>query len=158
MNNYGKIFKKQLNNRLEFQLYSYNPDKEKYFDVIKKARTQEFKQVIINSEIMSAVLYAVLKSDGFIMKISMSDNTDEDIIENINKIVSKLRLKSILFVKLQEELDLITESGSIDIMCIEILKSKKSFKIYSNGIVFGDDLETFFIDFLKPVLEKYFNE
>lgn len=158
MNDYGKIFKKQLNNRLEFQLYSYNPDKEKYFDVIKKARTQEFKQVIINSEIMSAILYAVLTSDGVIMKINMSDNTDEDIIENINSIVNKLRSKPVLFVKLQEELDLITESGSIDIMCIEIYKFKKHFKIYSNGIVFGDDLERIFVDFLKPVLEEYFNE
>ncbi|MCC8303260.1 hypothetical protein ACLNAQ_00995 [Bacillus sp. ICE1] len=158
MNDYGKIFKKQLNNRLELQLYSYNPDKEKYFDVIKKARTQEFKQVIINSEIMSAILYAVLTSDGVIMKINMSDNTDEDIIENINSIVNKLRSKPILFVKLQEELGLITESGSIDIMCIEIYKFKKYFKIYSNGIVFGDDLERIFLDFLKPVLEEYFNE
>ncbi|MFD9275322.1 hypothetical protein NX819_14720 [Bacillus subtilis] len=157
MDNYGKVFKKQFDDKLEFQLRSYDPDKEKYFDIVKNARTEGFKQVIINSKIMSELLFAILNSNGYLLKINMTDNTDQDIIENLKSIIPKLRHKPLLVIKLKEELDLITESGSIDISSIEIFINNKMYEIKSNGIIIGLELDYFFNEIIKPVLEDYFS-
>lgn len=157
MDKYGKIFKKQTNGLREFELRAYDPDKDKYFDVIKKARLDGFKQVIINSKIMAEIMFSILNSKGIILKINMTDNADQDIVDNLKSIISKLRTNHLLFVKLKEELELITESGSIDISSVEIYINKKKYEIKSNGLIIGSELDLFFIHTLVPVLEDYFS-
>lgn len=152
MNSYGKLFR----GRNKINLRSYNPEKERYFQVIKEARSEGLKQVIINSEIMTDILYATLQSDGVILKVNMSDNTDNDVKDNIKAIISKLKSDKLIFVKLKEELEWVADSGSIDINSIDVYFSNKRYEIYSNGIIHGDDLDLLFSKIMKPVLEKYF--
>ncbi|HWO96130.1 hypothetical protein PVN28_14890 [Bacillus licheniformis] len=157
MEKYGKIFKKHINNQYEFQLRSYDPDNEKYFEVISKARDDGFSQVIINSKIMSEILFAVLNSKGFLLKINMTDNTDQEVIDNLKSIIAKLKHNPLLFVKLKEQLEVITESGSIDISSIEIFIKEKKYEVKSNGIIIGLELESFFDEIIKTELEVYFS-
>lgn len=156
MNSYGKLFRKQGDKSIQLSLRSYNPEKEKYFQVIKEARSEGLKQVIINSEIMTSILYTTLELDGVILKVNLSDNTDDDIKENVKVIISKLRSDKLIFFKLKEELEWAADSGSIDINSIEVYFSNKKYQIYSNGIINGDNLEVVFDKIIKPVLEKYF--
>jgi len=152
MNSYGKLFR----GHSKINLRSYNPEIERYFQVIKEARSEGLKQVIINSEIMTDILYATLQSDGMILKVNMSDNTDNDVKDNVKAIISKLKSDKLIFVKLKEELEWASDSGSIDINSIDVYFSNKRYEIYSNGIIHGDDLDLIFSEILKPVLEKYF--
>ncbi|MDR4888231.1 hypothetical protein RGU12_11780 [Fredinandcohnia sp. QZ13] len=153
MNSYGKLFK----GRNKINLRSYDPEKERYFKVIKEARREGLKQVIINSEIMTDILYATLQSDGVILKVNMSDTTDKDVKVNVKAIISKLKSDKLFFVKLKEELEWAADSGSIDINSIDVYFSNKRYEIYSNGIIHGDDLDLLFNEIMKPVLEKYFD-
>ncbi|WP_427127940.1 hypothetical protein ACQCPQ_31065 (plasmid) [Priestia megaterium] len=156
MNSYGKLFRGHSEKNNQLLLRSYDPVKEKYFEVIKEARNEGLKQVIINSEIMTDILYATLNSDGLILKVNMSDNTDDDIKENVKAIIRKLKSDKLIFVKLKEELEWAADSGSIDINSIDIYISNKKYEIHSNGIIHGDDLDSIFDKIMKPVLEKYF--
>ncbi|MCY8438602.1 hypothetical protein NQS41_10060 [Bacillus sp. C3(2022)] len=157
MEKYGKVFKKHINDQYEFQLRSYDPDNEKYFEVISKARDDGFTQVIINSKIMSEILFAVLNSKGYLLKINMTDNTDQEVIDNLKSIIAKLKHNPLLFVKLKEQLEVITESGSIDISSIEIFIKEEKYEVKSNGIIIGLELESFFDEIIKTELEVYFS-
>ena len=156
MNSYGKLFRGHSSIKNQLFLRSYDPVKEKYFEVIKEARNEGLKQVIINSEIMTDILYATLNLDGLILKVNMSDNTDDDIKENVKAIIRKLKSDKLIFVKLKEELEWAADSGSIDINSIDVYFSNKMYEIHSNGIIHGDDLDSIFDKIMKPVLEKYF--
>lgn len=157
MNSYGKLFRRQTDKNIQLSLRSYNPEKERYFQVIKEARNEGLKQVIINSEIMTDILYTTLDIGGLILKVNMSDSTDEDIKDNVKAIISKLKSDKLLFLKLKEELEWAADSGSIDINSIDIYFLNQRYEIYSNGIIHGDDLAGIFENIMKPVLEKYFN-
>lgn len=156
MNSYGKLFKGNSSTNNQLLLRSYDPVKEKYFEVIKEARNEGLKQVIINSEIMTDILYATLNSDGLILKVNMSDNTDDDIKENVKSIIRRLKSDKLIIEKLKEELEWAADSGSIDINSIDVYFSNKRYEIYSNGIIHGDDLNLIFGKIMKPVLENYF--
>ncbi|MDI4570444.1 hypothetical protein [Bacillus altitudinis] len=158
MEQYGKVFKKQTNGLNIFEIRAYDPNIEKYFDVIKKARDDGFKQVIINSEIMSKLMFNILNSQGLILKINMTDNTDQYLVDNIKSLVSKLKTNPLLFVKLKEELSFITESGSIDISSIEIFIDSTRYEIKSNGLIIGKNFDVFFNNIFLPTLEDYFHE
>ena len=90
------------------------------------------------------------------MLFRSSDTTDQDIKDNIRSIISKLRKDKLLFVKLKEQLEWAAERESIDINSIEIYIHNKKYQIYSNGIIFGDDLNGLFENNIKRVLEEYF--
>ncbi|UAT31985.1 hypothetical protein K7T73_07130 [Bacillus badius] len=156
MSEYGKLFKKNTGVKTHLCLRSYNPEKDKYFEVIKSARKEGLKQVIVNSEIMTNILYSTLKSGGIILKINLSDSTDQDIKDNIKAIIPKLKSDLLLFVKLKEELEWAMDSGSIDIHSIDIYILNRKYTIYSNGIIYGEKLEELFENTIKPVLEEYF--
>lgn len=157
MEQYGKVFKKSVDNKINLFLNPYAPDKEKYFEIIKVAKSKGLKQVIINSELMTKILFYALESNGVILKINLSDSTDQEIIDNINSIVPKIRTNPLLFSKLKDELDWAIDSGSIDITSIQIFILNQAFQIYSNGIVSGPDISELFNQIMKPVIGKYFN-
>lgn len=157
MNSYGKLFKGRNDvNDPQLFIRSYDPEKERYFQVIKEAQNEGLKQVIINSEIMTDILYSTLQLDGLILKVNMSDNTDDDVKENIKAIISRLKSNKLMFVKLKEELEWASDSGSIDINRIDVYFSNQRYEIYSNGVIHGDDLDSIFNKIMKPVLENYF--
>lgn len=152
---YGKIFRHKVNK--EITLRSYNPDSESYYDLINKARSEGYNQVIINSEIMVSIIHALLKTDNMLMKITMSDNTDQDIKESIDYVVKKMKQDKLLFIELKSELEWAIDSGSIDIKCIVIYFKKQRYTIFSNGLVIGKQIDTVFKKLLKPVIGVYFN-
>ncbi|MGG4548357.1 hypothetical protein ABER02_11245 [Rossellomorea marisflavi] len=157
MSEYGKLFRKKEGQKNTFILKPYHPDKEKYFELINKAREKSYKQVIVNSKIMTDILFRTLNSGGVILKINMSENTDQFVTDNIKVIIRKLRENNLLFVKLKEQLDWASESGSIDINSIEIYSNKKRYEIYSNGIISGENIIDLFQNNIQIVLEYYFN-
>lgn len=155
MNNYGKVFRDVNDNCVVFQ--SYNPDKEKYYDLIRIARDKGLKQVIINSELMTNILFITIQSNGVILKINMTNTTDQDIKDNVKSIISKLRNDHLLFTKLKDELEWAEDSNSIDISSIEVFYNNKKYQIYSNGIITGDNLDLLFKNIIKSVMEEYLN-
>jgi len=152
---YSKVFRHKV--KKELTLRSYNPDSESYFDLIKMARSDGYNQVIINSEIMISIIHSLLETDNILMKITMSDNTDQDVRESIDYVVKKMKHDKLLFFKLKSELEWVIDSGSIDINCIDIYFEKQRYTIYSNGLVIGKQIHTVFKKLIKPVLGVYFN-
>lgn len=155
MEKYGKLFRKKSDN--DIALRSYAPDNDKYFELIKKAREDGYHQLIINSELMISIIYSTLELDGILMKITMSDNTDEDIKENIEFIIKKMRHDKFLFLKLKEELEWAIDSGSIDIYKIDLYFQNERYTLYSNGIISGKNINYFFDTVLNPILGSYFD-
>lgn len=153
---YGKLFKRNEEQKAKFVLKSYDPDKDKYFEVINRAREGGYRQVIVNSKIMTNILFSTINSNGVILKVNMSENTDRDINDNIKVVIRKLREDRLLFVKLKEQLEWASESGSIDINSIEVYYNQNRYEIYSNGIVTGKDIAIIFEENIKTVLEDYF--
>ncbi|AQY41151.1 hypothetical protein P4V72_00095 [Bacillus thuringiensis] len=157
MNHYGKLFINNSNSQSSISLETYNPDKEKYFEIIKRARGKGLRQVIINSELMLEILYQVLENNGVILKVNLSDSTDDEIKDNINSILPKIRQDKELYVKLREELEWAVDSGSIDIFNIEVYVFKTRYQIFSNGIINSSKMDEMFEKVILPVLRKYFN-
>ncbi|UAK17540.1 hypothetical protein [Sporolactobacillus terrae] len=153
---FGKLFVKCRESGNEIAVLPYN-ETDKYYEIIKTARSNGFKQVIVNSEIMINLLYTILGNRGIILKINMSDNTDDEIKDNIKSIIRSIKKDKLNFVKLKDELEWATESGSIDINSIEIFITNIKAQIYSNGILFSQNNETIF-NIIKATLEEYFNE
>lgn len=155
MDTYGKIFRDIRSN--DMVLRPYNPDEEKYYELIKAAKSDGLKQVIINSEIMTSILYNTVENGGLVLKVNMSENTDQDVKDNVQSIIKKLRHDKLIFSKLKDELEWAEDSNSIDIISIEIFSDGKRYQILSNGIVVGSDLGKLFENNIKAVLEEYFN-
>lgn len=157
MNHYGKLFINNSNSQSSISLETYNPDKEKYFEIIKRARGKGLRQVIINSELMLEILYQVLENNGVILKVNLSDSTDDEIKDNISSILPKIRHDKELYAKLREELEWAVDSGSIDIFHIEVYVFKTRYQIFSNGIINSSKKDEMFEKVILPVLRKYFN-
>ncbi|ATI52766.1 hypothetical protein [Bacillus tropicus] len=157
MNHYGKLFINNSNSQSSISLETYNPDKEKYFEIIKRARGKGLRQVIINSELMLEILYQVLENNGVILKVNLSDSTDDEIKDNISSILPKIRHDKELYAKLREELEWAVDSGSIDIFNIEVYVFKTRYQIFSNGIINSSKMDEMFEKVILPVLRKYFN-
>ncbi|MDQ0269020.1 hypothetical protein [Cytobacillus purgationiresistens] len=63
---FSKVFKIIENDTVKPYLISYTPNKENYYELIKKCRKDGLKQVIINYEIMNELMFKTISSDGFI--------------------------------------------------------------------------------------------
>lgn len=155
MNEYGKIFRRKQDNN--FSLRSYNPDKEKYFELIQTAKEDNYTQLIINSELMINLMYTALNFDGIILNVSMSDTTDQDIKDNIRFILQKIRQNNLYFSKLKEELEWAIDCGSLDIESVDLYYENNKSTIKSNGIIYGKNKSATFNNLIVPVLESYFN-
>lgn len=154
---YGKLFKRYLDDKLDIIFNEYIPDKQKYYRLIEEALERGEKQVIINSEIMIAIIFEVIKSSGIILSVEMSDNTDKEVMVNVKKILSGMRENSIEFVKLKEILEWSNSKDSIDITSIDIYYDDNRYIIKSNGIFYciNDEmnLKGIFYKLLKKIVE-----
>lgn len=133
---YGKLFKRYLDDKLDIIFNEYIPDKQKYYRLIEEALKRGEKQVIINSEIMIAIIFDVIEVSGIILDIEMSDNTDKEIKDNVKNILSKMRTNIIEFVKLKEILEWSNSKDSIDITSIDIYYNNDRYIIKSNGVFY----------------------
>ena len=156
---YGKLFKRYLDDELDIIFNEYIPDEQKYYRLIEEALKRGEKQVIINSEIMIAIIFDVIGLSGIILDIEMSDNTDKVIKDNVKKILSKMRTNNIEFVKLKEILEWSNSKDSIDIMSIDIYYDNDRYTIKSNGVFYcvndeKKNLNHILDKLLKKIVEK----
>lgn len=158
MDQFGKIFRNVSTQNEQFELCEYNPKEHSYFEIIQKGRQDGKRQVVINSEIMNEILYKIISNEGFISKIKLADSTDQDIIDNVTNLIPKLRTNPLLFIELKKELEWAYDSGSIDIVSIQVIFESKLYQITSNGLIEGKEVATFFMEIINPILTSYFNE
>ncbi|MED2940640.1 hypothetical protein [Cytobacillus horneckiae] len=154
---YSKVFKYNEKGTNIPALVPYNPEKETYYELIKKSRKKGLRQIIINSEIMTELMYNTLSHEGLILDINLSDNTDKISKDNVESILHAIRKNKLNFIKLREELDWAIERESIDISNIIIYIDNIKLEIKSNGIIIGEINNYFFDKVMKPTLENYLN-
>ncbi|KMY49257.1 hypothetical protein [Peribacillus loiseleuriae] len=155
MDEYGKIFRKYSNDKLNICMESYNPDVEKYHEVILRMKAKSYKQVIINSELMIEILNAVIMNEGYILGINFTDNTDENLKIDVKNFVLKIRKDRLQFINLKELLKWALDNNSIDIFNIELYYNKIHYTVYSNGLIMGNKLNLIFEDIIEKVLDNY---
>lgn len=158
MEEYGKVFRDIISERKSFILCTYKPEEESYFEVVKRARDEGKRQVVLNSEIMTEIMFCIINNNGIVRKINLSDSTDEDVIDDINSLISKMKKDPLLFIKLKDELEWAYDSGSIDINNVTVYFDGSQFTIHSNGIIFGERPVDLFEKIIRQVLVKFFNE
>lgn len=152
---YGKVFRKYSNGELNIINKSYNPDTEKYHEVILEMKSSGYKQVIINSELMLKLLNEIILNEGFILQIKFTDNTDENLIIDVNNLIGKIRYDRIQFIKLKEVLNWALDNNSIDIFNVELLYKQKKYTVYSNGLILGEEINVLFEEILKKIFFEY---
>ncbi len=155
MDEYGKIFRKYSNDKLNICTESYNPDVEKYHEVILRMKAKGYKQVIINSELMIEILNAIIMNEGYILGINFTDNTDENLKIDVKNLVLKIRKDRLQFINLKELLKWALDNNSIDIFNIELYYNKNPYTVYSNGLIMGNKLNLIFKGILEKVLDNY---
>jgi len=152
---YGKVFRKYSQDKLDISMKSYNPDIEKYHEVILKMKNEGYKQVIINSELMIKVLSEIILNEGFILQVNFTDNTDENLIIDVKNLVAKIRHDRLQFIKLKDVLNWALDNNSIDIFNVELYYKKSKYTVYSNGLVEGNEIDIVFDEILEKVLLEY---
>lgn len=156
MENYAKIFRKYKDNsNLDISLDEYNPDDKKYKDLIIEKKKNNFKQVIINSELMVDIIKETLSKEGIIQNIDFTENTDYEINEDVKKLLWKLRDNKIYFDDLKILLSWVIDKNSIDIKELCIYYKNNQYSIYSNGIIKGSDIKEVFKIIVEPAVRRY---
>ncbi|WP_017379730.1 hypothetical protein [Paenisporosarcina sp. TG-14] len=152
---YGKVFRKYSHNELNIFNKSYNPEKEKYHEVILEMKSRGYKQVIINSELMVRILNEIILNEGFILQIKFTDNTDENLIVDVTNLIKNIRHNPIQFINLKEKLDWALDNNSIDIFNVELLYKNNKYTVYSNGLIMGNELNVIYEEIVKKILIEY---
>ncbi|MFJ7369387.1 hypothetical protein ACIQVU_08110 [Lysinibacillus sp. NPDC098008] len=156
MSEYAKIFRKyNEDSTLEVSMDLYNPDEKKYKDLIIEKKHNGFKQVIINSEIMIEIIKESLVKNGLVQVISFTDNTDEEIIDDVNRLLWKIRENKVYFEELKKLLSWALDKNSIDIKETIIYFGQQQYNIRSNGLIIGKEKEDFFKEIIEPVIRRY---
>ncbi|PNP90633.1 hypothetical protein BMT55_11690 [Listeria newyorkensis] len=161
MDKCGKVFRRELHSA-DFTLVPYDPSVQKYYSVIKEEREKGHQQVIINSEIMMNIMYAIVDSGSIVQTIKLSDASDNELNKQIEAILSKLRRDRWFFMKLKDALLWATDNQCIDIERLQVAINSDdrimSYSIYSTGILEGENIESLFNVIIEPVLTEYFSE
>lgn len=156
MSEYAKVFRKYNgDSTLEISMDTYNPDEKKYKDLIIEKKHNGFKQVIINSEIMIEIIKESLIKNGLVQVISFTDNTDEEIIDDVNNLLWKMRENKVYFEDLKRLLSWALDKDSIDIKETSIAFKKKQYTIHSNGLIIGENNKEFFVEIIEPAIRRY---
>ncbi|OCX64816.1 hypothetical protein BFM98_07190 [Lysinibacillus sp. AR18-8] len=156
MDTYGKMFRKKHD---EFIIKKYKPSEQRYYEIINEARKAGYKQLIVNSEIMLQIIESVLLKKGILMNVEMSESTDEDLSDNVEKLVREIRENPLLFIRLKEQLEWTNDTSCIDINSITLYCDGNKFTLMSNGVLYGrSEINNFFSKIIKPVLISYFYE
>jgi len=167
MEEHGKIFKKiEENSRQELYYYPYDVANQNYVDLIKVARKEGLKQVIINSKIMFVLMDYVIKSDGFVNRITFNEGASPDFVASVNSLVERLRNDKTILRTLKAEIEWALNEESIDIARLHITLIEKKSKnedeflqgqILSNGIIISSKDKGLFNSHFKKVIEDHLN-
>lgn len=160
LDTYGKIFKRYLDNSLDIIYREYCPDHPdgKYYMLIEKALKNNEQQVIINSEIMLGIVYNVVKNEGIILDITMSDNIDDEINSGIKVILNKMRDNSFYYSDLKDLLKWADSEGSINITLLDLYYKEFRYQVNVEGLFWSvssnGNIKVFFEEILKESIEK----
>lgn len=159
MEEYGKTFKKIVNNTYNFSLVNYDEKLKKYSDVIKEQKDKGYRQVLFNSELMLKLIAAIEKYPNEILKnVNMCSDTDQRTQANINDLVLKTRTETKYIKKLVSELEWYSDNESIDIISIEFfnIQDNNSVTVKTNGILHGVRIGTLFDKLIIKNLREYY--
>ncbi|WP_322923585.1 hypothetical protein [Paenibacillus campi] len=155
MEKQGKLFRKYSeSNDVEIHLELYDYNSISYHELISKMNTSGFKQVIVHSEMMLAILEEIILKD-IILVIHFNDETDDTIIQETQSLIKSIRKNPAYFLKLKELLKWTEDNNSIDITKIEVSFETTKIEVQSNGIVIGKNIEGFFDSILIGVLKGF---
>ena len=130
----GKVFQNIQTGDIE--CFLYNPQ-QNYYSVVQSALESGYQQSIFTSSVMIALIEEfLLKYDSIINEIEFSVE-DEELNQEIKKIIGKMKDNGAYWVILKDKLSFLSEYNSIDIQKVNI-KSKQEngflLSLQANGI------------------------
>lgn len=129
-----------------------------YYTFIKKQKQENFKQLIVSSELMLKIIDRTLATGGHILKVTLSEKNDDAFQEEIDNLIEKLRIDKKYLSVLKQELGWVIGDQSIDISEVKILFGNQSVTITSDGIIYGSEkFETVNESIIIPTVEDYVN-
>lgn len=158
---YGKVFKKLYEANYNFKIIPYDCAPSNYSELIKKQKHEGFRQVLFNVELMLDLVKAVYSYPNlYLQKIKMCSDAEENVQSKIDDLVIESRLNRELIFKIIDELEWYSDRESIDIFEIHLYNKETLSKtvLKSNGIVYGDEIDSLFKQFICPQLMRYFDE
>lgn len=157
----AKIFRKIYNNNYTFKLANYIQNIS-YLELVKQEKRNGFRPVIINSEIMIRIITrAIINKKIVLKKIKFNDNVEEEYRDEIDGMVAQINDNPTINTELMTSLAWASEDNSIDIerlsFSYEIEGEFYQIEVISNGVLSGLEIDYFYDNFIKPVLEGIFN-
>lgn len=149
----AKLFKKSINNELYLKLKPL--DNTDYKSLILEMKKIHFKQIICSTDIILQIIENLIEKKGMLLSIDFTDNVDKSNQDYIRSLIIKLRDGTIGISTFIEEFIWITDDQSIDINYLYLQdRNREKFYIYSNGIIEGDNLESFFDEVLTESIKQ----
>ena len=155
-----KIFREPFfgNKRVKVKLVSYLKGEIPYYTFIKQQKKENYKQIIISSELMLKLMDKTILEGGEILKVTLSEKNDQEFQEKINLLVEDLRLDKECIDNLKQELSWVIGDQSIDISELKILYNNVGVSITSDGILYGSEVfEIVNHLIIIPTVEDYVN-
>lgn len=150
-----KLFRRSLEKQTEIESVEYDPKLQNYREMINGMRDNNYKQVIINSELMINIMENVFLSGGILQKIKLDEGSDEVFHQEIEDLLRKVRNDKKNFVLLKNELSWAEEYDSIDINSMLIFYNGFQSEVKSNGVVIGENPSDIINEVIAPLLKRY---
>lgn len=148
----AKVFRKYSGSSLEICCKTMDENCD-YRELITSMKKDNFRQVIFNTEILMEIARSVVNENGHLLSMDFNENIDDENQSNINKQIVHLRERVITFDDFINSFSWIKDSQSIDISNIKVSHKNTSYYVYANGVFEGEELITFFNDFVKKSIE-----
>ena len=161
MDKYGKILKKKTDS-YSLTLCSLNK-LDNYRNIMKEQYDSGYTQVIVNTDLMLKIIESMLKKNWVLLRVEIDDpSVDEETLQEITILVDKIKENVLNFNRLKEYLEWALDDGSIfiDKIKISIIEGvqKINCEINSNGLMYGNNNNFVFDNFIKGIIESYLNE
>ena len=135
VNLFGKFFYSSSNGKIVFFPYELQTG---YYELIKKASDDGFRQCIITSDIMIRVIeHLLFDNNGELNSIQFMID-DEELQAEVGALIKRMKNNSALWSKLRDKIEFLDNSESIEIKSIELrCKTVDSFliKLLANGVI-----------------------
>lgn len=157
---YGKVFKKVYNQEHTFKLAPYDSATFNYSTLIKNQKQSGYRQVLFNSELMIELITAIdVYPDIYLKKIEMCNDTGKEHQNELNDLVLEFRTNREVLFRIIDELEWYSDKESIDVSKIHFYNKQTATTtvLQTNGIIYGNEINLFFEQFVSPQLMRYFD-